>query len=322
MKYTMMARFKIIFLMLAICQTSLPITLVYSMKIRRAFAQARQLLGKENRAIWVLSALPIAYSRKRHFYQSAPHVNIREKRLVLGSIFNVRCIPSDLLWFELTTALENERSHAKGVSDSPILPLISASYTGFDDIVLSGGFNLYPTEKVQLVFYGIAGFPTHTKISARDALGTFVGTRFLSAGAGSEFSYSFITSLMRSLVGIFQNRYIHYFSRNWSPVLPCCSTIQPGDLVDLLFAIKFREKREMFETGYNPTFFLNQSVKTPATGKVKSKDFVRNGCYATYSHLFDHLKHPVILGAGFSFNKAKVLDSRIFSGWLNFTVIF
>jgi len=322
MKYTMMARFKIIFLMLAICQTSLPITLVYSMKIRRAFAQARQLLGKEKRAIWILSALPIAYSRTRHFVQAAPLVDIREKRLMLGSIFNVRCIPSDASWFELTTAVGNERAKAKGVSDSPVLQPINRSYTGFDDIVISGGFNLYPTEKVQLVFYGIAGFPTHTKISVKDSLGTFVGTRFFSAGAGSEFSYSFIASLTRALVGIFQNRYIHYFSRSWSPVLPCCSTIQPGDLVDLLFAIKFREKREMFETGYNPTFFLNQSVKTPAAGKVKSEDFVRNGCYATYSHLFDHLKHPVILGAGFSFNKAKVLDSRIFSGWLNFTVIF
>jgi hypothetical protein len=322
MKYSMMARFKIIFLMLGICQTSLPITLVYNMKIRRAFAQARQLLGKDKRAIWVLSVLPIAYSRSRYFCQDAPLVNIREKRLVLGAIFNVRCIPSDLSWFELTTALENERSQAKGVSDSPVLPLISASYTGLDDLVISGGFNLYPTKKVQLVFYGIAGFPTHTKISVKDSLGTFVGTRFFSVGAGSEFSYSFINSLMRSLVGIFQNRYIHYFSRNWSPVLPCCSTIQPGDLVDLLFAVKFREKRDLFETGYNPTFFFNQSVKTPVTGKVRSEDFVRNGGYVTYAHLFDHLKHPVILGAGFSFNKAKVLDSRIFAGWLNFTIIF
>lgn len=322
MKYTMMARFKIIFLILGICQTSFPITLVYSMKIRRAFAQARQLLGKEKRAIWALSALPIAYSRTRHFSQKAPHVNIREKRLVLGSIFNVRCIPSDASWFELTTAVENEQAKAKGVSNSPVLQPICHSRTGLDDIVISGGYNLYPTEKVQLVFYAIAGFPTHTKISVKDSLGTFVGTRFFSVGAGSEFSYSFINSLTRSLVGIFQNRYIHYFSRSWSPVLPCCSTIQPGDLVDLLFAIKFREKREMFETGYNPTFFFNQSVKTPVAGKVRSEDFVRNGGYVTYAHLFDHLKHPVILGAGFSFNKAKVLDSRIFSGWLNFTIIF
>lgn len=308
--------------MLITCQTSFPITLVYSMKIRRAFAQARQLLGKEKRAIWVLSVLPIAYYRSRHFCQATPRVNIREKRLALGAVFNLRVIPSDLSWFEITTAVERERSHAKGRSNSPILPVISAAYTGFDDIVISGGLNLYPTEKVQLVFYGIAGFPTHTKIRKRDSLGTFVGTRFFSAGAGSEFSYSFIDSLKRSLVGIFQNRYIHFFSRSWDPILPCGSTIQPGDTVDLLFAIKFRHMREMFETGYNPTFFLNQSIKTPAQGKVRSNDFVRNGGYVTYAHLFDHGKHPVLLGAGFSFNKAQVLESTIFSGWLNFTVIF
>lgn len=311
------------FLFLSLCQTSQSITVVYSMKIRRAFAQARYFRQeRDKRLLWVLSILPIAYYRSRHFRDCVPLVDIKEKRLLFGSVFNIRCIPTDCSWLELTTAVENERSKAKGISNSPVLPVVCGSRTGFDDIVLSGGYNFFLTDKAQIVFYGIGGVPTRRKITKQDALGTFVGTRFFSIGFGGEASYSFVESIKRAAAAIVQTRYIHFFSRNWTPVLPCCSTIQPGDTIDLLLSIRYREKRELFEAGYNPTFFVNQAATTPTTGKVHSDNFVRNGGYVTYAHLFDQLKHPVLLGAGFAYNKTDVLESTIFSGWLNFTVVF
>ncbi len=315
MKYTMMARFKIIFLMLSLCHTTLPLTLVYSMKIRRVFAGAHQVLKKEGKVIWLLSILPIMQHRKAHIVTASPAVNVQQKRLVSGGLFNLRSMPTDSSWFEFTTAFQNEHGTTRGSVNT------KGSRTGFDDIVLSGGCNIYPTPKAQIVFYGIAGFPTRWKVTTEDTFGTFVGTRFLSVGAGSEFSYTFIRTLEHMFALVSQVRYIHFFSRSWVPILPCCSTIQPGDLVDILLATTFRLKRELFELGYNPTFFLNQSAKTPATGKVRSPDFVREGAYITYSHIFQR-KNPILLGAGFAFSKASLFDARVFTGWLNFTIAF
>lgn len=316
MKYSMAIRFMVIFLALSMEQATFTITLVYSMKIRRVFSGVRQALGKDDKTVWALSVLPIAYARSRHIVTAVPVVNVCDKRLLFGSIFNLRCMPSDSSWFEFTTAFENEHGTTKGTVKT------SHSRTGLDDIVLSAGYNIFPTPQAQIVFYAIAGFPTRWKVTTDDTFGTFVGTRFLSVGAGSEFSYTFIRSPERLFATVAQVRYIHFFDRSWDPILPCCSTIQPGDTVDLLVAATYREKREIFETGYNPTFFLNQAVTTPAAGKVRTDTFVRQGGYITYSHVFEQLAHPILLGAGFAFNRASFLETRIYSGWLNFTIVF
>lgn len=307
-----------------ITQSVSPITLMYSLKIRRVFAGARAALSREGKPIWAFTVLPIAYTRSRHFKTETPRVDIKDKRLLLGSAFNLRCSPSLNTWFELTTAFENERSRVKGFSENPFLPVCGDhSKTGFDDLTVAAGYHLFPTEDVQLDFYTIFGFPTHTKISKYDALGTFVGTRFFGLGFGSEFSYAFIESLPRSLIAIGQARWLHFFDRPWTPVLPCGSTIQPGDEVDLLASLRYRESHEIFEIGYNPTFFLNQAVKISGQPcKTRSPNFVRNGGYITYSHVFLRPKHPIVLGAGFSFNRAHVLETRIYAGWIDCTVVF
>lgn len=305
-----------------IAQSSFPITLMYSMKIRRVFAGARAALAKKEKPIWSFTTLPIVYTRFRHFLTDAPRVDITDKRLLLGAAFNLRCSPSLHSWFEISTAVENERAHAKGYSENPSLPLYHEhSKTGLDDITLEGGYHFFPTEDVEIDFYGIVGFPSHTKISKFDALGTFVGTRFFGLGFGGEFSYSFIESVPRSLIVMLQARCVHFFDRSWFPVLPCGGTIQPGETFDLLGALRYREQREIFEIGYNPTFFLNQAVKIEQD-KVRSKDFCRHGAYMTYSHVFIRPKHPVVLGAGFAFNGAHFLDTRIYAGWFDCTVVF
>lgn len=308
---------------LTITQSIFPITILYSMKIRRVFSGARAALEKEGKPIWAFTVLPVVYTRSRHFEECTPRVDIREKRLLVGSVFDLRCTPSNNTWFEITTALANERAHASGCSDNPFLPVCnSISKTGLDDIVVAAGYHVYPTEDAQLDFYIIAGFPTHTKISCDDALGTFLGTSFFSIGAGAEFSYAFLQSIPRSFTLITQARCIHFFDRPWDPILPCGSTIQPGDAVDLLGALRYRENYEIFEVGYNPTFFLNEAVKIPDQCKTRSSDFCRHGAYISYEHVIARKKNPIVLGAGFSLNRAHVLDTRIYAGWVNCTFIF
>lgn len=321
-----MKQLKLVIVCIAVCMvhSTSPITLLYSMKIRRIFGGAREALGKEGEAICAFTAVPIVSTRSRHFFGCEPAVDIREKRILIGSLFDFRCSLSDNIWFDITTGIANERAKAKGCSDSPLLPVFDEiSKTNIDDITFEAGYHLFPTEHAQMDFYFLAGFPTHRKVTCEDALGTFVGTRFFSLGVGAEFSYSFCEDITRSIVAIMQTRYLHFFNRNWDPILPCGGRIQPGDLVDILVALRYREKQETIEVGYNPTFFLNQALIFPGiTGKVRSEEFVRNGAYIKYAHLFLNKRHPVSLGCGFAFSRAPVLESRVYDGWISVSVVF
>lgn len=306
-----------------IMQSAYPITLLYSLKIRRIFAGLRTLIGKEDEMLCAFSVVPIISSRNRHFLECASNVDICEKRIFVGSLFDFRCAPSENIWFDVTTGFGNERAKAKGTSDNPLLPVYpEISKTAWDDVTLEAGYHLYPTDQVQLDFYGITGFPTHSKITKKDALGTFVGTRFVGLGAGAELAYDFLEQTNRSGILITQVRYLHFFSRNWDPILPCGGRIQPGDLVDILVAIKYRERSEYFEVGYNPTFFLNEAVILPSEGKVRGEEFVRNGGYIRYSHFFLRKPNPISLGCGFAFNRSPVFNTRVYDGWLSFSIIF
>ncbi len=319
----MQRNFKILLFVLSITQSTHPITLLYSMKIRRVFAGALQRLDDRHKRIWAFTVLPIVYARQRHFTNQSPCVDIREKRLLVGALLNLRCVLSEHYWFEITTAFENERGKAKGISENPLLPFCkNVNELGMDDITFEAGYHMYPSEKLQLDAYIISGFPTHTRISKKDTLGTYIGTRFIGLGAGMEISYSFIESLRRSLIFITQARYVHFFDRNWFPVLPCGSTIQPGDTIDFLAALRYREKWDKIEIGYNPTWFVNQAVKIPDQGKVRSKDFMRNGAYINWNHTFDRPEHPIVLGAGTAFNVSSFAHTRIYNGWISVTFIF
>lgn len=293
-----------------------PITLVYNMKIRRVFALPAGL-SVDDKPRWIPTAVPILYKRDRHFIDTTRAIDIKEKRLSLGSIFNVRYIPSRAWWAEATTGLEKEHVDAKGTTK------LSTSRTGFDDIVLAAGRNLFPSKSTQCVLYGLAGFPTRTKIVAQEAQDTLVGTRFFSAGIGSEFSCGFIENIKHSLVGVFQNRFLHFFERKWDPIIPG-GRIEPGNVTDLLFAVKYRRGKNIFDIGYNPTFFTNQAAVF-RTGKVHTPGFIRQGAYASFAHAFvtfPIVRTPVIVGTGFLISRAKRFDTKIFSCWATLSMVF
>ncbi|MEX0940195.1 MAG: hypothetical protein WDZ41_02455 [Candidatus Babeliales bacterium] len=295
------------------------ITLVYNMRIRRTFAPAN-IVEKMNikGPLWAASVVPIIQKQDNSIIDSVSNININQKRLSVGSLFNIRFIPSRSFWLEATTGIENERAKAKGI------PTFSISRTGFDDVVVTGGFNKFLTKDTQGVLYGLVGSPTRRKVEPFENFGTLVGTRFFGVGVGSEISYSIINSLKKSLGIIFQNRFIHFFSRNFQPILPADARVQPGNVTDLLGAIQYRKRRTIIEAGYNPTFFTNQAIIF-STQTIKTPGFVRHNAYARINLVSKHilsLKKPFIFGAGFSIGRSKRFDAKIYSVWLNITSVF
>lgn len=299
-------------------QQLLPATLVYSMRIRRSFAL--DIPSAKKKKHFLVSAVPILYKRTRAINDirlSLP-VNIYEKNTIGGTLFNVRYVPSKKWWFEVTTGIEKETVVATGTSS------FTVSRTGLDDIIFAGGHTKFLSKHAQFGMYAIGGIPAERKVQPLELYNTLVGTRFFSVGAGAEFSYSFINSLPRTVFVVGQVRGLHFFDRRWTPILPADATIQPGDVIDVLCAFNYREKRNIVEAGYSPTFFVHQAVKLPEQ-TVRGPNFVRHSVYATATHVFMKsyvLKKPLILGIGTNFSWAHRFNTRIVTCWLNATYVF
>lgn len=298
------------------------ISLVYNMKIRRVF-KVSALLGKDPKPVVVLSAVPIVYKRDRHIVNNdMTPIDICEKRISAGSLLNLRYVPSQHWWAEVTTGIEKE--HLKSHSNINPAASFCTSRSGFDDFVFSAGHNWFPNEDVQFVLYGLGGLPSKRSVTLFDAQDALVGTRFYTLGIGSELSYSFFNRPKQNLIFVFQNRFLHFFKRSLAPILPADAKVQPGNVTDLLFTLQYRVKANLFEAGYNPTFFSDQAILLK-TREIKSHWFVRNSAYASYLYLFKRcpgVNKPIVFGGGLSVAKSAKFDTKIFGAWLNLSLIF
>lgn len=299
------------------------VSMLYNMKIRRIFATSSAnigtVLGRKKKSAWIISAVPGYYQRTRSVLGDvlSTHIDVAEKTKAGGAIFNIRYVPTSTWWVEATTGVGKQTEQVKGTQT------FTDSYSGMDDIEICGGHHMFPTKNSQVVVYGLAGFPTHWKVTPHEFLDTFLGTRFFGLGAGLELSYNFLNNARRSLAGILQGRIIHFFNRHWTPILPSDAQIQPGNVTDALLTLQCRQGRSMVEFGYNPTFFTNQAVLLP-NETVTNKAFLRNSVYVGGLHLFKDvpLVHkPFVFGAGFNLAQACRYHMKGFSVWLNFTLI-
>lgn len=293
-------------------------TVVYSLKTRRSFTLGTEQAIKQRKRTRIFTAAPNYYHRTRHIIEEDLGVDLCEKDRSAGVIFNLKSTISKKVWLEATTAIQNEKIELTGSS------CIKKSRTALDDIVLSAGRNFFLNDKTQLVIYGLAGIPATQKITNQETYNTLVGTRFFSLGIGGELSQGFVETLKKSVIGLLQGRFVHFFNRKWDPILPVGSYVQPGNVTDLLVAMQFRYKRDLFELGYNPTFFTNQAVIL-LDRKVESKNFVRQSVYIDYAHIFGNPlenKKPFILGASFSTNWSDRFDTRIYSAAVLLSWVF
>ena len=312
-----MIKNKLYLLLLVLCFNNVvyPVTLVYNLRVRRIFNIPPVIERIKSRL--PVSVVPIYFSRNRHIVDTRTGLDTCEKRRAGGALINLRYVYSKHWSLEATTGIETDHGTFAG-SDT-----FKASRTGFDDVVISGEYRHFIGKKVQLVGYGLAGFPTRREIDRCDRHGPLVGTRIYSLGVGSEASYSFMSELRRSCAVIMQTRFLHGFNRSWFPILPKGSKIQPGNSSDLLLTLQYREKRTIIEGGYSATFFTNQALILP-TQKIESDAFVRHGGFVRAGHvvikgLFDK---PTVFGAGVSVSSSKKFDTTTFTEWVYLTVVF
>lgn len=307
-----MKRLSVIFFCCSLSAT----TLVYNLRIRRSFTGLSSFLKLKKRIKYVVTTLPVFYHRKARFIIDRTNTDIQDHRIGGGTIFNFR-IPTRHWWVEATTAIQKESLQARGTTN------VDASQAGFDDIVFSGGYNFFPTKDHQITLYGLAGFPTNRNLDQVDAQVPLVGTRFFSLGGGTEYSYSYINTPRNLLAGIFQLRVIHFFTREAGALLGEGSKLQPGQTIDLLFSLRFRHKRTVVETGYNPTFLINASVILPEQ-EFPAERLTRHGGYINILHLTKRGIGNALfaVGGGLNYNTTKLLHAKGVTAFLNFTVAF
>ena len=291
-------------------------SLVYSIKIRRSFIGLATYVDQKKKVNYALTTLPIFYSSKARFIVERTETDINDRRIGGGIIINFK-LPSKHWWFEATTAIHKESLQATGTT------CLTTSHAGFDDIVLAGGYNAYPTKDQQITIYGLAGFPTTRKFAQRDAQIPLIGTRFFALGGGAEYSYSYINTKKTVLAGIVQFRTLHFFSREAEILLGPGGRLQPGQTFDLLFSMRYRHKRTVLETGYNPTFLVNTAVILPDE-TIPGDTLVRHGAYISLVHLTKNgfCNTPFAVGGALIYNRLKKLEAHSMTALLNFTIAF
>jgi len=291
------------------------VTLVYNLRVRRIF-NVPFILEQLKKPRKVFSAVPVYFSRTSHITEERTGLDIAEKRRAGGSLLNLRYVPSKHWWLEATTAIATDHAHFKGTDT------FDASRAGLDDIVFAGGYR-YICGKSQLVGYGLVGFPSTRKITRCDRITPLLGTRFYNIGFGVEGSYSFVSELKRSCAVIAQYRLIHGFNRNWFPILPKGSKIQPGNVQDILLTLQYRKRRTLFEGGYNATIFTNQAVML-SNQTIETESSTRHGGYVAVSHAWLDALYgkPFICGAGLNMSHANRFDAKTATVWVYGAIVF
>lgn len=233
-------------------------------------------------------------------------------------------MPNKLWWLEVSTGLEKEKFSTSGTINH-IDTLVTNSKFGLDDLVFSAGLNAYPNKAWEFVIYGIGGIPIERKLTTQDQFDTLIGTRCYALGAGYEISYAFFNNLEQALTVMFQNRFLHFFGRNGYPILSSKqSEIHLGNVTDFLLALRYRYRRNVYETGANLTV-LSQAYLKLHPGYLGTKAYTRESFYLTFTHIcsrFPLVTQPVFLGVGGIMTYASRYHTKSFSVWCNFSIIF
>lgn len=288
------------------------VTLVYRMPVRRVFNLPKSETKNGPRIFGTV--LPITYFRNSTIHED--DICVLEDRRVNGSLINLRC-DTMKWWGEVSTGIEKDSGKFNGDQN------FCASRTGFDDIVITGGYRYFLSERTQLIPYILLGIPTRRKLDMIDRFDPFVGTRFFNAGLGGEASYSFINERKRTSSFVWQGRFLHGFKRAWFPILPLEATVFPGDVFDFLFALQHREGKSVIQGGYDLTVFSNEAVRFPDR-KIEGSSFTRNSGYVNFAYGFKKglLNKPTVLGFGGSISKTKRFDSTNYVAWAFLTQEF
>lgn len=294
-----------------------PETIIYYMKIRGVF-NIEQGDPSHQKSESNFSFYPFGFKQNRHILDEQDSTNLHEKITNYGLVFNYRYTNKNNWWIDAITGLETEKSCYCGSSN------FINKRIGFDDILLTGGYIFYPSNKTQFVLYGSAGLPTRYKVSALEVQNNPVGSRFFNLGAGAEISYNLFTDKKRSIFAILQSRFIHFFDRRWFPILPYDAKIQPGNTTDILCTLLYMQDQNILEIGYDATFSTNEATIFPFC-KIKTPPSTLHNYYLNYSricaNIFDSEK-SFSYGGGVWLTYSKQFNTKSLTWWLEFILIY
>ena len=122
-----------------------PVSLVYNMRVRKAFNVSQIIKQRKPRVL--VSSVPIGLTRKGSIeIEKIDAPIVIQRRRAGGMLFNVRYVPSKDCWIDITTGV---------LKDSEENIVFSDSRTGFDDIVITGGFRHFYKRNTQFIGYGL-----------------------------------------------------------------------------------------------------------------------------------------------------------------------
>ena len=305
-------RSNILFRFLTIClyhHSVQSVTLVYNMRIRRAFVTSEVETTNNNNATnnFLTSVVPLIHTRKNDIeVDTIPNSLVHENRRVVGSLlYGQYGSSSRHWWFDAATGIEKD--NVKFTEGDPF----KASRFGFDDVLLTSGYRYFKGDRTQIIGYGLAGFPTRQKVELTDRYGPLVGSRFYTIGCGGEYSHAFLHSQQRTLLGILQGRFVHGFKRSWHPILPKGDLVIPGNFSDILLVAQYRERRTIIQTGYDLTIYTNQGKQT-SKGTTIINPFTFNSGFISISHgkIEGFFDKPTYFGLGASIARSKKFNAK------------
>lgn len=170
-----------------------------------------------------------------------------------------------------------------------------------DDILFSGGYSV-AMQQAKFTLSGLFGVPTHKDTSLQH---NQLGVGHVSLGGQLDGSY--MVPWHNNHTVFAAARFIHFFSRSVEAFFTPLYThynFGAGNLTDLFLAYHVNAGPHRFETGYNPTFLTNVTLKPYIAAVVNAINFIRSSFYGTYSYVFssERFLQGIIAGISYSFD--------------------
>jgi hypothetical protein len=160
-----------------------------------------------------------------------------------------------------------------------------------DDILLSGGYGITPSEGTRVTFSGHLGIPTH-----KDTIleGIEFGTGHYAIGAQIDGSQAYKLGRPHFLLGAV--RIIHFFPRTIAsdnPALPQRYNFGLGNLVDIYLAHQTNwNMRHRIEFGYDGVWGFGANIRPAIANFGATIHFMRNNVFASYAHRIKAFNQP------------------------------
>lgn len=294
--------------LLGTCQTIYPWTFIYYL-VHRHQSNLTKSDPTNKKSINKVSVIPELAIINRHIIDKPNNIDVHEKSFLAGTIFDFHHIGEKPWWLGIRTAFVKETSQVHGTSEFTI------SRAAFDDVFIQAGYNQILSDDWQLCIHGAMGLPTLLKLKKNELFNTLVGTRLFSLGLGTDLSYALINEKNRQLILNLHTRLLHFFTRDYTPILQCGGKFQAGNATDVFPSLVYTHNDHYLEFDYDLTIFTNVAVLAQKTTYIPV--IYNHSPYIQYYYTI-HLPRTtttMTVGGGIEYSYAKVFNRKEFQMW-------